>query len=126
MLSIRLQSGDAENAWFEVASGLVLKITHGSATASTVSGVSADTDYNVWVHYKKGTGSNGEMSVGFSTGTTEPTSGDNYASLTNGTSTNQTDRWQWRNNTATTTRSYYFDSMIVDDVIVDDAAIGDF
>ncbi len=57
----------------------------GSATSSaTTSAVMLlDTTYDVWLHYRKGTGANGVVDIGFSTDGTRPTSGSNFARLSN-------------------------------------------
>lgn len=62
-----------------------LRVTHGSATATTASTMSANTVTYIWVHYLKGSGANGVADVGFSTTKTRPTTGGTFASLSNGT-----------------------------------------
>lgn len=54
--------------------------------ATTVSTWTTGVTYNVWIHFKTGSGA-GVTSVAFSTSTTEPTSGNDFAGATNSTST---------------------------------------
>lgn len=64
-----------------------LRITHGTANATTVATLSANTLIYVWGHYLKGSGANGVADVAWSTGKQRPTSGNNFASVSTGTST---------------------------------------
>jgi hypothetical protein len=98
-----------------------LRITHGSATATTVSTMAANTTYNVWVRYKKGTGADGEGTIAFSTTNTEPTTGNDFASLTTGSSTGDVDEWGPFNQDAPGGTA-----LIFDDLTLDDVAIGNF
>lgn len=97
----------------------------GTPTATTTNAISADTDYHIWVHYKKGTGSNAEYSVEVTAASAKaPTgSGDFYAAGTDGTRTQQIDGVRIGVGVAGSqgrTRTAYFDQ-----VYVDDSAIGD-
>lgn len=97
-----------------------IRITMGSAQISTVGTLSLDTEYQIVVHYKKGTGSNGIADVAFVSGTGSfPASGDNFASLSTGTTTLDINRYdiyvEYSSGTGT--------SAIVNKVRVDDAAI---
>lgn len=65
----------------------------GAPSATTVATLSAGTTYNVWFHYAKGSGANAVADVGFSTSSVRPTSGDNFAQVTTGTSTADTLEW---------------------------------
>ncbi len=121
ILSLRNQSGDSEVAYLQTGGTNQLQVINGSGNCLPVSTYSAATTYNIWIRYKKGTGSNSEMSVGFTTGTTEPTSGNDFCSLTNGTATAQINRFQFRLNSGTSDHVAYFDRMTGDDV-----AIGNF
>lgn len=56
-------------------------------TARPVTQYAANTVYHVWLHYRKGTGANSFASLGFSTTGIEPTSGNQYVEIINGTST---------------------------------------
>jgi hypothetical protein len=60
-----------------------------NGTISTTSGLSPDTNYHIWVSSSKGTGANAVYTVAFSTTATEPTSGNQFATSTNGNLTNQ-------------------------------------
>lgn len=64
-----------------------LRIAHGTATADTVTSVSANTTYYCWLYGQKGTGANGIANVAFSTSKTRPTSGNGFAEVTTGTAT---------------------------------------
>lgn len=55
--------------------------------ASTSDAMSTSTLYYVWFHYKKGSGANAQASVGWNTSATETTSGNKFASLSNGNAT---------------------------------------
>ncbi len=46
-----------------------------------------DTVYHFWLHYKKGTGSDGVVDIGFSSDGIRPTSGGNYKEITNAAGT---------------------------------------
>jgi hypothetical protein len=74
MLSIEVQSSG-------------LRAVSGTGNATTVSTLSADTKYYLWCHYKKGTGANGVADVAFSTTKTRPTSGNNFAQTSAGSTT---------------------------------------
>lgn len=69
-----------------------LKVAHGTVTATTVSAMSAGTVYYVWAGYTKGTGGDGAAYVAFSSTTTKPGVGNNYASVTTGDATTNVDR----------------------------------
>ena len=69
-----------------------IRATTGGGSVATVGMITNNVEYHFWVRYSKGTGSNGVCSVGFSTDGTEPTSGDNFVSKTNSTSTAQGSR----------------------------------
>jgi len=64
-----------------------LRVVCGTANATTVATLSAGTLYYCWADYVKGSGANATAKVAFSTSKTRPTSGNNFASLSNGTST---------------------------------------
>jgi hypothetical protein len=119
LLSLRNQSGDTEVAHVQRDTSGKVIITHGTATAQVVTDMEQDTDYVVWVHYKAGSGANGVMDIAFSTDGTRPTSGDNFASLTNGSATSSIDRVQLRAQTTNTGMYYFFD-----DITIDDSEIG--
>jgi hypothetical protein len=89
-----------------------------SGSTTTVGTVSAGTTYHVWCHYKKGSGANAVIDIAFSTDGLRPTSGNNFAQKTNGTSTSQVDRLIVGPTLNTQTH-------IFDKVRVDDAQIGD-
>jgi hypothetical protein len=89
-----------------------VQVLHGTNSATTVGTISANTTTHIWFYYKAGTGLNGEYSVGFSTNGTRATSGDNFASNTNGTSlaTDPVEFW-WCGGAETQTVTYTYDKM---------------
>jgi hypothetical protein len=101
-----------------VASTAALRVQWGS-TATTVGTLSAATTYHVWVHYKKGTGANSIIDVGFSTDGTRPTSGNNFAQSTSNSSTIQVNELILGEGTS------YIQEYLYDKVRVDDVQIGD-
>ncbi len=90
----------------------------GGTSATTVSTTSVGTTYHIWWRYTKGTGSNAVAQVAFSTDGTEPTSGNAFASVTNGTSTTQGGR-VWVGYSSTNAGADF----IYDNVLIDDADI---
>jgi hypothetical protein len=97
-----------------------MRIYQGSVLATTVALPAANTTYNVWIHYRASTGVNdGFASISFSTSDTEPTSGDNYAEVTTGTSTATVS--EIRPLVSAASMNVFFDRITVDDV-----AIGNF
>lgn len=122
VFSFRNQTGDSEIAYFEIAAGGEARVVSGSGSASTVTSLTTScglSTCNVWLRYKKGTGANAEMSVAFSTTCTQPTSGDDFASLVNGSSTGDINRFQFRTGPGGTS------VFLFDDLNADDAALGD-
>ncbi len=68
--------------------GGALTVDSGGGSDTTVATTSINTTYWIWVHYKKGTGANGEMDVWFSSTSTKPADGsDNHATITGSTAT---------------------------------------
>ena len=124
VLSLRNQTGDTEPAFVNIAASPSggFTIQHGTSAATTVNGSSIGTDYNIWVRYTKSSGANdGVMTLGFSTTSTEPTSGDDFVSVTTGTQTSQINRVQFRNGSSSGSNTIFHDDMTGDDV-----SIGDF
>lgn len=101
---------DAEGNWRISMSG-------GNSSA-TVDGMTADTVYEVLVHYVAGSGANAVGSVEFVPlgGGTFDGAGNNFTQFTSGTATASTDRVRLTSTDAA--------SMIVDRVLVDNVAIG--
>lgn len=102
-----------------------IKVTCGTASATTVSAIAADTDYRFWVYYKQGTGADALYSVEFTPkATTAPIgSGNAYAGGNDGSRTNTMTTAQVGvgvGNDSGRTRTIFFDQ-----VYVDNAAIGD-
>ncbi|HEY2711363.1 MAG TPA: glycoside hydrolase [Chthoniobacterales bacterium] len=82
--------------------------------AQTSASLTLNTTNNVWLHYRKGTGSNGIVEVAFSTSETKPTSGSTYyAASTSYTGTNEAGRL-FLGTTASTTINMVFDKIRVD------------
>jgi hypothetical protein len=98
--------------------GSQLQIVSGS-TATTVATIATGTTYHLWLHYLKGTGANSVCDVAFSTTGIRPTSGNNFAQITDGSGTSQGDTIQLGRNSLVT-QTYIFDK-----VRVDNAQIGD-
>jgi len=91
----------------------------GAPGSTTVGTLSDNTNYHVWVSYTKGTGANAQASVGFSTNGVRPTSGNNYASLTNGNATTDAERAYINGLSGLNIAAYY------DRVLVSSSVIGD-
>ena len=90
------------------------------AGSATVDAMSLATDYNIWIHFLKGSGANSVFSVGFSTGTTEVTGGNAFSSKTNGNCT--TDAHDFTIDTqVNTTFAVVFDKLLMSTT----ATIGD-
>lgn len=94
-----------------------LTLNHGSASASTVGTIAASDSVHIWVRYTQGTGADGFMEVGFSTDGTKPTSGNNYASTSVGTSTTTVNRIAL-GTTSNQTAEGIFDRVLADDVSI--------
>jgi hypothetical protein len=118
---LQLKNASTTVAYLRTTSGGAPQIFHGTASANTSGALSSNTNYNIWIHYVAGSGSNGQLSVGFSTTDTEPTSGSNFVSLSTGTATASLDGFEWINTSTNSAHIVYVDSMTVDD-----QAIGDF
>lgn len=84
-----------------------------NSTAS-VSVMALSTTYNIWYHWKKGTGANGIAQAGFDTGTTEITSGNQFASTSSGNSTLDAHDLQM-GFISNTTGDYIIDQVLVSD-----------
>lgn len=90
-------------------------------TAQPVGVFIADTTYHVWLYYKQGTGANAVISTGFSTTGVRPTSGNNFAQVTNNAGTNLGGRWFL--GPTVTTANY---DLIWDNIRIANSQIGDF
>ena len=86
--------------------------------AQTTAGFSPNVTYNVWLHYRKGTGSNGIVDIAFSASGTKPTNGSQFKQFTNYTGVNNAGRLVLGTSVHTT-----FD-IILDDIRVAHAEIG--
>jgi hypothetical protein len=80
-------SGQTGQLYISLQSDGKLRVTHGTGVAITAGALLANTKYHVWVRYVKAASGDGVYSVAFSTTTTEPTSGNNFAGGSNGSST---------------------------------------
>lgn len=79
------RSGATEVCWVsQLTDGTIAVFNNNFEGYATVSTVSANTNYQIWVEYN---GTGGSMNVGFATSGTRPTSGSNYASGSNSVST---------------------------------------
>ncbi len=79
--------------------------------ATTVGTISDNTATDIFVRYAKGTGADGILSIGFSTDHTEPSSGNNFASLSDGNMTSNIDQLILINDNPGYT--VYFDQVLV-------------
>lgn len=91
-----------------------------NTVASTVGAVATNTTYHVWLHYKKGSGANAIMDVGFSTDGTRPTSGNNFAQITNGSNTQQISRIVCGRNAGVPIQEYIYDKVLVSSSVIGD------
>ena len=104
------------------ASGFTLRvIAAGGTEAVTTDVLSVDTTYHMWISFLKGSGANAKMTVAFSANGIRPTSGNAYAESTDGTQTIDADNITIRGQYDSSNSSI---DAIVDDVKIDDAAIG--
>lgn len=88
----RIQAGSTSVARATISSAGAVNIRSGSSGGtSTVSTMAAGTTYHVWIHYTAGAGANSVGTLGFSTTGTKPTSGNNFATQTNGNATSSAD-----------------------------------
>lgn len=111
-----LRLSTALKQWVQIQTTGALVVNIGPISATSVATISPDTTYHVWMRYTKSSGANdGIGSVGFSTNTTEPTSGDYFATFTNGTVTTQIDNIRLNSAAQATV---YFDQVIVDDATI--------
>lgn len=100
------------------ASGAMRIVCGAVNSSATVATVTEGTTYHVWPSYTAGTGANAAASLGFSTDGTKPTSGNNFTSMSNGTSTQGADSIRLSTSSVGTI-------VIIDKVRVDDEEIGD-
>lgn len=107
--------GSTLNQLFQVSTNGGLPSFGGAQTAT---GFSANMTYNVWLHYRKGTGSNGIVDIAFSTTGTKPTGGNEFAQSTTYAGTSNAGRL-----VLGTSAHTVFD-IILDDIRVAHAEIG--
>jgi hypothetical protein len=83
-----LDSGNTAQCRVRInGSAKTVNIVSGTSV-TTVSAISTGTTYDLWLHYKRSTASNGTIEVSFATtGSARPTSGNGYASSAVATST---------------------------------------
>lgn len=103
----------------DITSGGNLRVSGSVNSATTVSAMSVDTTYHVWIHYVAGSGVNAVCSVAFSTDGVRPTTGNNFTSVSNGSETASLNFVRLRADTGVTF------ICIQDKIRVDDALIGD-
>jgi len=105
------------------AAGAVrVQVKNNAAGATTVATMSSGTTYNVWVEFNINNGANCIGTVAFSTGTTRPTSGSNFAQVS--TTTSATQVQEVFLGPFTTDFGSHVD-YVFDYFILDDAQIGD-
>jgi hypothetical protein len=102
------------------AGTLYLRGAAGNQAAIPADAVTTGTTYNVWVHYKKGTGADAEGSIEFATTDTKVGSGNKFASFTGGNSTADVNRVLLQPEYITAQGA----DVIWDKVRLDDVAIG--
>jgi hypothetical protein len=73
--------------WEQFGHQLLVYDTTDAHEPSPSTTIATNTIYNVWIHYKAGSGANAVLSLGVSTSLSEPVSGSGYAETTVGTST---------------------------------------
>jgi len=98
--------------WIQLQATGALKVVQGAVSATTVGTLSANTTYHIWMRFTKGTGANSVGSVAFSTDTTEPTSGNNFASFSTGAAITQVNTIV---STCSSQMTLYYDNLLVDD-----------
>jgi len=85
-----------------------------STIDNTVDSMSAGTLYYVWFHYKRSTGANGVLDVGFSTNGTRPTSGNKFVQITGQSAADNLTEFTIMQNTGNPmTSEYQFDNVLV-------------
>jgi hypothetical protein len=93
---------------------ITVKNAGGTESSQTVGTMAVNTVYHLWMRHQKSSGANDAfVSVGFSTDTTRPTSGDNYVSSNNGTNTGVPNQFDLRGDGSGSTANsndVYFDS----------------
>lgn len=94
-----------------------LIIYDSTAFIDTVATISQDVTYYVWIHCVKGTGANGVLSIAFSTDGSRPTSGTNFAQVSNGAVTVDFGQVLFEQSSVGSQTSV----IIFDDLYVDDA-----
>lgn len=93
LLEVRTAGAVEELALFVEANGRLTVLDAGGAhSATTVGTMTPNQLFFIWFHYKKGSGANAICSAAFSTTLSEPVSGNNFASLANGSSIAQVQR----------------------------------
>jgi hypothetical protein len=98
----------------ELTASQQIRIRAGTGTAATVSAISTGTTYHFWVRYTKGTGANAFGSAGFSTDGTKPTSGNQFTSVSNGSSATDA-KLVLLATTGNVTHEFIFDNVRIDD-----------
>jgi hypothetical protein len=88
-LAIFVNAGGGSEASLRINGATLSVEANGASSASTVASISANTTNYIWFHYKKGTGTDAVVDVGFAEhpNKNRPTSGNYFAQVTDGTST---------------------------------------
>jgi len=111
----------------QVDSSLFPRITTGGQSSSTLAAISTGVTYHCWLSWNKDNGANSVATMAISISKVQPTSGDNYVTVSNGT--------QVANNAQQVFLGYANDTVddsgpemtiIYDYVLVDDVAIPDY
>jgi len=117
-IAVARDASGNEMAGVRITATNVLQIWLPNGTTGLTDSPVTGTNYNLWWHIKKGTGADGICSIGFSTGTIEPTSGNSFRSQTNGTNTADFHELQFQittNTNTNTTGAIVFDKVLISD-----------
>lgn len=106
-------AGSTIQCYFNITAAPVIKLFDGSANNTGFTVLSDDTEYYVWLHYKKGTGVNSLADLYISTTSTKP--GSPECSITNGTSTSDIKHYQFVTGSGAAIQDNVYDEVIVDD-----------
>ena len=92
-----------------------------SSISATVDALSVGVVYNVWFHFKSGTGANGVIDVGFSTTGIRPVAGDKFVQLTGQTNPQDITHFSFmRYDGNPGNGDYVFDNARIDDAVIGD------
>jgi hypothetical protein len=96
-----------------------ISVSNGSVESSDTTDAITSGTYTIWWRFSKGSGANGVGQVGFASDCTRPTSGTNFASVSNGTSTADVNNLDHGCFGFSGTPQIIMDEVIIDDVAID-------